>query len=254
MQPALRDLQYALDPARLLGSIVGGSADPWQARLLRSSAPRVLLNCCRQSGKSTTAGVVAIHTAAYTPNSLVLLLSPSLRQSKELFRKALSAYRWVAPGAPLIQESTLQLEFANGSRIVSLPGAEHTIRGFSGVRLLIVDEAAFVEDGLYRAVRPMLAVSGGRLLALSTPCGARGWWYDAWAGEEPWERYAVPAPECPRISPAFLEEERRALGIWYAQEYELAFLDAVNAVFTREMIDSLHAPAMPVLDDRGVWS
>ena len=67
-------------------------------------------------------------------------------------------------------------------------------------------------DELYMAVRPMLAVSGGRLVAMSTPFGTRGWWYEAWESSEPWERYEVPATMCPRISAEFLEEERRSMG------------------------------------------
>ena len=93
-------------------------------------------------------------------------------------------------------------------------------------------------DDLYFAVRPMLAVSGGRLVALSTPFGARGWWYEAWSSKEAWDRYEVPASECSRISPTFLEEERRNLGEWWhTQEYECQFLDAETQAFRREDVD-----------------
>jgi hypothetical protein len=54
--------------------------------VLRSRASWILLNCCRQIGKSTTTALVALHTAIYD-SGLVLLVSPSLRQSKELFAK-----------------------------------------------------------------------------------------------------------------------------------------------------------------------
>ena len=66
-------------------------------------------------------------------------------------------------------ESTSGLGLGNGSRIVSLPGKEATIRGYSDVALLVIDEAARVDEDLYVAVRPMLAVSGGRLLAALNP-------------------------------------------------------------------------------------
>ena len=106
--------------------------------------------------------------------------------------------------------------------------------------LLVVDEAARVEDDLYASVRPMLAVSGGRILALSTPFGTRGWWYEAWHSNDPWERYRVPAAECPRIPADFLEEERRNLGDWwYRQEYECDFLDAETQLFTRDEVDRM---------------
>ncbi|MDQ5829410.1 MAG: hypothetical protein M3324_05970, partial [Actinomycetota bacterium] len=102
------------------------------------------------------------------------------------------------------------LELENGSRIVTLPGSEKTIRGFSGTSLLILDEAARVEDELYFAIRPMLAVSGGAMMMLSTPYGKRGVFYEEWSSGEGWERYEVPAGRCPRISREFLEEEERA--------------------------------------------
>ena len=70
--------------------------------------------------------------------------------------------------------------------------------------------ASRVPDELYRSVRPMLAVSHGRLLALSTPFGQRGWFHDEWHGSGPWRRVKVPWQDCPRITADFIAEERRA--------------------------------------------
>src|SRR5215208_6469998 len=92
--------------------------------------------------------IMALHEALYSANALVLLLSPSLRQSQELFRKLLQAYGAVANKPPSLQESSLRLELPNGSRIVSLPGKEETVRGFSGVTPLVPDEALRVSDEL----------------------------------------------------------------------------------------------------------
>ena len=233
------DLAAALDPVELARA-AGLEPDPWQAEVLRSVASRVLLNCSRQSGKSTSTAVLALHEALFHPGALVLLLSPSQRQSAELFRKVLALYRALAYPVPSEAETGLRLELPSGSRILSLPGREGTIRGFSGVRLLAIDEAARVAGDLYYAVRPMLAVSGGRLVALSTPFGNRGWWYEAWAkGGDQWELFEVPASECPRISAEFLEEERASLGEWwYRQEYECQFLDAETQAFRREDVDN----------------
>lgn len=232
MSALAADLARALD-ASLLLEAAGTVPDRWQAEVLRSSAPRLLLNCCRQSGKSTVAGALAVHAAVYQPPALVLLLSPSLRQSQELFKKAVDVYRLAGKPVAPETENKLTLELENGSRIVSLPGREQTTRGFSGVRLLIIDEAARVDDPSYYALRPTLAVSGGRLVALSTPWGKQGWFFEAWQGEEPWERYEVPATMCPRITPAFLAEERRTLGaLWHGQEYLCEFRERVDQVFS----------------------
>jgi phage FluMu gp28-like protein len=136
----------------------------------------------------------------------------------------------------------LGMELRNGSRIEALPGTEKTIRGNSGVDLLVVDEAARVPDELYYAVRPMLAVSAGRLMLLSTPYGRRGVFYEEWTGGEGWERYEVPASQCPRISETFLEEERRSMPEWwYAQEYGCEFRETEDQLFTHEMIEGARA-------------
>lgn len=231
MRSSVRSLRAALDPV-VLARESGLQPDGWQERVLRSGSPRMLLNCSRQSGKSTTVGILAAHRALYAPRSLVLLLSPTLRQSGELFAKT----RAVLPIRPE-KESALSLEMANGSRVVSLPGTEKTVRGFSGVDLLIVDEAARVEDALVAAIRPMLAVSSGKLVMLSTPWGKRGTFFREWTEGEGWERYRITAEQCPRISVDFLEEERRNLGDrWFKQEYMCSFEETEDSVFASDAI------------------
>lgn len=213
--------------------------DRWQEDLLHSEAPRILLNCCRQSGKSTMSAVLALHKALTEPGSLVLALAPALRQSQELFQKVASFYRILGQSIPSESHRRLGMELANGSRIEALPGGERTIRGFSGVSLLILDEAARVDDALYFATRPMLAVSGGSLMMLSTPWGKRGVFFEEWTGGGGWERYEVPASQCPRISQEFLEEERRALPARvYRQEYECSFEETEDQVFSYEEIEA----------------
>jgi hypothetical protein len=226
------------DPARLLLQ-AGLAPDPWQERLLRAPVPRALLLCSRQAGKSTTAAALALRAALLGPPALVLVLSPSQRQSGELFRKVLDLFAALGRPVGVTAESALRLELSNGSRVVALPGDEKNIRCFSGVALLVIDEAARVTDALYYAVRPMLAVSQGQLVALSTPFGKRGWFHDEWHGEGAWERVKITASECPRIPADFLAEERKALGErWFRQEYECSFEDTVAAVFAYEDIQA----------------
>jgi Terminase large subunit, T4likevirus-type, N-terminal len=236
------DLRIALDPAAWAES-VGFVPDPWQRNVLRSGSKRIALNCARQSGKSTVAAAIGLHGALYMPGALSVMLSPTLRQSSELFRKSLGLYAASGRLYDAESETKLSLELANGSRLISLPGSESSIRGYSKVFRLIVDEASRVPDELYAAVRPMLAVSDGSILTLSTPFGTRGWWYETMnAGGEEWERYTMPASENPRISPLFLAEEKRVLGeFWYAQEYECRFLDSSSAAFRQVDIDAAFA-------------
>jgi len=234
-----QDLKLALDRVSFART-VGVDPDPWQADLLRSGSKRILLNCSRQSGKSTMSAVIAIHRALYHPGSLVLCLAPTLRQSQELFSKTAGFYRDLGRPISAVAERKLSLELENGSRIVTLPGSEKTVRGFSGAALLVVDEATRVDDSLYFAVRPMLAVSGGSLMMLSTPYGKRGIFYEEWTGGTGWERFEVPADQCPRISAEFLKEERRALpSRVYEQEYLCVFGELEDAVFSQETIQKM---------------
>jgi hypothetical protein len=202
---------------------LGLEPDPWQVEVLEAGHPRLLLNCARQAGKSTAVALLGLAEAVFVPFTTVLL-SRSARQSAELFRTVVGFYRRL--GAPMPERLTAEeLQLSNHSRIVSLPCREDTIRGYANVTLLVIDEAARVPDDLYRAVRPMLAVSNGRLICLSTPYGRRGFFWEAWArGGDDWARIEVAADRIPRIKPAFLAEERRTLGeSWYRQEYECSF-------------------------------
>ena len=211
-------------------------------------------------GKTLVAAALALRTALLEAPALVLVLTPSERQSNEFMRRIKElheALRQPRNVAGLVQsvhdkqlteagkddvyfrlpsktrESSLQLHLDNGSRIIGLPASEGKIRVYSSVALLLIDEASRVDDALYRAMRPMLAVSRGRLMALSTPFGKRGWFHDEWHGENDWHRVKVTAEQCPRISPGFLAEERRALGErWYNQEYRCEFSECLDAVFS----------------------
>ena len=236
---AVREL--VADPVRLMTK-AGMEPDAWQRGLLTRSAEddfeRALLLCTRQGGKSTTTAALSLRFALKRPGALVLLLSPSLRQSAELFLKVLSFYR--AAGEPVAASniSALRLELVTGARIIALPGTEKTVRGYSGVDLLVIDEAARVADDLYYSVRPMLAVSGGRLVALTTPWGKRGWFYDEWTGTNDWDRVRVTADECPRITAAFLAEEQASMPRqWFESEYQCRFADTIDQAFTSAEIE-----------------
>jgi hypothetical protein len=237
MEAIAHDLRLALDPVAFAVEL-GFTPDPWQTTVLRWNGKRLLMNCSRQSGKSTTAAILGLHRALYHPKSLVLLVSPSLRQSSELFRKVTEFSDRLAVRPKLLEDNKLSCSLENKSRIVSLPSSEATIRGFSGVNLIIGDEASRVSDDLYRTVRPMLAVSNGKLILMSTPFGKRGHFFEEWTNNQGWEKIEVKATECPRINPQFLEEERRSLGEWwFRQEYMCEFMEALDNLFSYDLIN-----------------
>lgn len=218
---------------------LGFEPDRWQSKVLMGNVKRGVLNCTRQWGKSTVTAAKAVHEAHENPDSLVLVVSPSGRQSGEFLRKAatFTAKLGIRPRGD--GDNEMSLAYPNGSRIVGLPGSEATIRGFSAVRLLVVDEASRVGDDLYRAVRPMLAVSDGAIWLMSTPFGKRGFFWETWhKGGDEWMKIRVPATECARIGQDFLDEERRVMGErWFRQEYLCEFMDCSATVFGRDLVE-----------------
>lgn len=228
---------------------LGFTPDPQQHAILATPAKRTICASARQWGKSSMAAIMATYRAYTVPRSLILVLSPGARQSGEFIAKtedfaAHLGFRLRGDG-----KNSLSLRFPNRSRIVGLPGVARTIRGFSKVSMLIVEEAQQVPDAPYYAIRPALGVTNGDLWLIGTPEGKRGFFYEEWAyGGDHWRRIAIPATECPRYSKEFLEEEREHRSdAFFRQEYLCEFVDDGNGVFTREQIESALDPTIPVL-------
>ena len=239
---------WTCDPVAFAREALGFEADAKQALVLRSTAKRGLLNCSRQWGKSTVTAIKALHRALFTPKAMVLVVSPSERQSGEFLRKVTEFARELGEKTRGDGRNAVSLLFANGSRIVGIPGKESTVRGFSKVSLMLVDEAARVPDELYKSVRPMTAVADGDMWLMSTPHGKRGFFWETWNRESRienrksavarWVTICAPATECTRISKRFLDEERAELGErWFRQEYLCEFLETDAQIFREDFIE-----------------
>jgi hypothetical protein len=233
------DFTAALDPAVLFERAFELEPLPWQRGYLRETRPTVVLKG-RQIGASSAAAALAIHTARYWANVNAVIVSPSLKQSTEICTRARAGLRNL--GARLVQDSTSVLRLANGSRIISLPGTARSVRGWTA-KLLIIDEAAFVEPATFTAARALVA-TGGRVVIQSTPADEAGDFYELVTGDDPaWSRYTIRSDEVPTILPAFLEAERRAMSPDdYATEYECEFGKAGATLFTAERLASLILP------------
>jgi hypothetical protein len=233
-----RRMSQAPNAAEFARTRMGIELDEVQEQVMLSHSKRGILNCTRQWGKSTVGAAKALYRAMSVARSLVLVANPCERQSAEWMRKAEEMARRMGIKPRGDGDNEISLALPNGSRIVGLPGTEATVRGFSAVSMLLIDEASRVTDEAYKALRPTLAVGGGDLWLMSTPCGKRGFFYQIWEhGGAEWMRVQVPATECPRISRTFLKEERLAMGdVWFRQEYLCEFVDSEGGVFDRDMV------------------
>ncbi|MEZ5355233.1 MAG: terminase family protein [Bryobacteraceae bacterium] len=255
----------AVNPAVFATNRLGFSPDPHQTRVLNATTTRGLLNCCRQWGKSTSTAAKAIHHAFFHPRATILVLCPSARQSAEFLRKRSHFLEMIGIRPRGDGDNEISLLLPNQSRIIGLPGNETTIRGFSAVSLLLIDEASRVPDALYLALRPTLATSpGAAIWLMSTPNGKRGFFYDTWVGAahfdentppDNWSRITVQATDCPRIAASFLDEERATLGdLWFRQEYLCEFVEDEQSLFRQDDLLALLSddiePLFPVKTGR----
>ncbi len=229
----------------------GMELDGYQAAALDEAKQYQAWCWSRQTGKSTAAAVRSCWQVMTRPDQLVLLFSNSLRQSMELFRKVVRVYAATEESEPRrTDDNQYSLCLDNGSRVLSLPGSEESILGYSP-NLVVIDEAAVVGDKFFKAVNPMLARSHGSLIVASTPRGKRGFfWNDVM--KEPKDQWAVSyvrAEDSPHISPEFLQQQLELLGEdWFEQEYHCKFLETTGTLFSDDMINAIFTDDGRVLD------
>ena len=220
---------------------MGVDPDPWQERMLNDRNQYIGMVCARQVGKTWAVSLKAGHYASTTPDGLGLIFSPSEQQSINLLR-ACKPYLSRA-GISIARNNTTEIIFSNGSELRALPGSEKTQRGWSGVGLLIVDEAAFAPNRLWEAIEPMVAVSGGQIILLSSADATFGFFYDIMTGDDPhWSRYKVTAYDCPRYDKAWLDWKRQTLPERiFKREYLAEFVDPQGALIPEHMRERAHA-------------
>jgi len=235
-------MSIELSPISLC-SIIFDKPFPYQADFLMSQSKRIAFRSGRQVGKTTICAVKAIHHAVIKEKRVVVILSPTQRQSSLMFRKVRAYCQHNILKPLIVQESQTMIMFNNGSEIHSLPGNNpDTIRGFSPT-LLIIDEAAFVKDEVFVAAEPSLAATGGSMILTSTPFGKRGRFYNAFNPNSLYEKYHIPSKRCPLITEEFLNSEKAVkTELEFEQEYGGEFMEEMDTYFPRTLV-------MSVIDD-----
>ena len=235
-----QDLRYALDPLAFIRERLRFFPDPHQAAIITSPSNQIILNCPRQWGKSTMTAARAVFDAWHQPESLIIVLGPSGRQSGEFVRKVALFLRRLNIRPHGDGGDDISIVLPNGSRIVGLPCSEAKVRGFSGATMLVIDEASRVPDDLFAAMVPVLITTNGRLWLLSTPNGRRGFFFNHWQDAEfnpKWHRFRIPATECPRIRPAALERQRALISDSdFRQDFLCEFIDTEEILFPQDLI------------------
>ncbi|MBA2625356.1 MAG: AAA family ATPase, partial [Acidimicrobiia bacterium] len=152
-------------------ALIGERLWKHQLEVARSPERVRVVNSGRQAGKSRTLAVLALHEAYSGPERRVLVLSAGEDAAKELLRHVGGLCSSPLLAGSVVDENASVVRLSNGSEIRSVPASEKQVRGRS-VDLLILDEAAFIDDAIWTAARfTVIARPGSRVVMASTPYG-----------------------------------------------------------------------------------
>lgn len=219
---------------------------PHQLVLARSPA-RVRVACCgRQSGKSRTLAMMALHEAFSGPGRLVLVVSATDDAAKRLLAEVAALASAPLLAGSVVDESKSLLVLSNGSQVVSVPASERQVRGYTA-DLLVIDEAAFVSEEVWAAARFTTIARGGRIVLASTPYGRRdrffaGLFFAGVAGSSGVESFQWASDASPMVSREVLDEWRPTMTErQYRAEILAEWVDEAGAYFTAEELDACTA-------------
>ncbi len=215
--------------------------DNWQQKILDTEG-NICLRSGRQVGKSTIIAIKAAHYAANHKNKTVLIIASVERQAQLLFEKVM-AYLFDNHKAKIQKgkdkPTKHKVKLTNNTTILCLPTglSGFGIRGYT-VDMLIADEAAFIPEEVWTAVTPMLAVTRGKIILLSTPFGKGGYFYRCF-NDPKFTTFHVSSEDCPRKDQDFLDQEKKRMtSVQYAQEYLGEFIDELRQFFPTELVRS----------------
>jgi hypothetical protein len=232
----MAQLGFQPTPVAFAEAVLGAKLDEWQRQYMTEALERnrVAIAACRQSGKSTVTALFVAWCLIFVPGFQALVASRSLRQAGHFISIIRQAVLTLIPQSAMSQLNRLSLELPNGSSVISIPCAQPDAgRGFSP-HMVLLDEAAFAPEPLFRAITPSLAATQGALHMISSPNGRQGYFFEAFEGQavDIYMTVRVSWTECPRIDPAFIDAEKIALGaIYFEQEYEAKFVTPLGAFF-----------------------
>jgi phage FluMu gp28-like protein len=233
------------EPAYFVEHYIGEEAFDYQQEFMNASNDRKAFVSGRRVGKSRTAGWLALWKAATFAGAEVLVTAKAQRQSMEMFNqisKEIKNSRASRDQWGVVNETRTEIQFDNGSRILALPVGRDgsNIRGYGGQdNMIIVDEAAFIDDEIFQQVfSPMMAVGDGDFILLSTPFGKKGFLYERFKEDE-WYTVQVPTSANPLVDDSFIEEQRRNLtNTQFKQEILGQFVESADSFFTRDELMS----------------
>jgi hypothetical protein len=212
---------------------------PKQAEVLNTDAKYLILCCNRQWGKTTTIAIKALHHAVEKPDQTIVILSRTKHQAAILINRATRFLPKLNIKLRRVLGFPFSLELPNGSNIIAVAHSGDTSVG-NTANVLIVDEAALVQDNVYWSVSASVARTRGAIWLMSTPRRQAGFFFNIWhSPDKRWTKIFSPVTDCPEIDPDYLEMQKAADPIKYRQDFLCEFIQPADRLVTMEMINRM---------------
>jgi hypothetical protein len=199
----------------------------------------------RQLGISTLAAGYALWLMTFHKDRNVLALATTQATARNLVTKVQFMWEnlpsWLRIEA--VENNKLSLRLNNGSKIQAKSSNADAARS-EAVSLLIVDEAAFIENiaETWASAQQTLATGGGAIV-LSTPYGTGNWFHQTWvkaeSGENDFLPIKLPWYVHPERDQSWRDRQNELLGDprLAAQECDCDFSTSGDIVFYNEYLE-----------------
>ena len=163
--------------------IVFPALEPWQqpvyddVHIAGGTGNVFVVKSKRQVGKSCLAALLLIEYAI-TGKCISVVVEPTQAQSRRLYKQITDMM--VKTGMVKSANSQLlTMEFSNGSEILFKSAEQRdALRGFTVSGLLVIDEAAFIQDPIFEILYPTCDANNAPILVISTPLFCSGEFYN----------------------------------------------------------------------------
>lgn len=239
------------DPVLFAEVILGIHLHEGQKKILRCKDRFISVRAARRFGKSYVFSTYAAWAVCTQENFRVIVISRIMRQSLEMF-KTIKQIIMNSPMAESVVRCTMtEIVLSNGSQVQSLPGSSpNTLRGITA-NLIMVDEAAYVDEDVFVEIYPIILSTKGRMILISTPAFEIGEFYRACMMSKDYTAFhlthadAVWEDGTPFIDPDELQREiDRCGGVTsaeYRREYLAEFGNADGVFFDIDAVkDAMH--------------
>lgn len=192
----------------------------------------------RRAGKSVSCFQEMLRHCLSTPTAMAWWIAPTYSEAREIgYEEFLKYFEVIRPAIRQVHHSLMRVEFKNGAKMY-FKGADRkdSLRG-RGLTFLVIDEAAFVPEDVWRKVlRPALSDRGGRAILISTPNG-KNWFHDQYLMANPpsktaWNTFFWPSYVNKFMTPEEIQGAREELSdADFRQEFMAEFLTKAGQVY-----------------------